>query len=94
MSIERVSRYYDGPLAQTEDKYGKGYVISVFRKFATDSVVNYVQYTWNEGDTIAKIAEQFSVGSKYWWEIMDINPEITDPFAIQPGTVIRVPYGN
>jgi len=26
-----------------------------------------------------------------WWEIMDINPEILDPFTITPGTQLRIP---
>jgi hypothetical protein len=36
----------------------------------------------------------FGVGAKYWWEIMEINPEIQDPFDISEGTILRVPYGN
>jgi hypothetical protein len=29
--------------------------------------------------------------SNLWWQIMDINPEIVDPFSIEPGTPIRIP---
>lgn len=92
--IERVSRYYDGPLAQTQHKYTNQYIISVFRKFPQSKQVSYIQYTWKEGDSLARIAKNYGVGPKYWWEIMEINPEIMDPFAIEPGTVLRVPYGN
>lgn len=92
--IERVSRYYDGPLAQTKEKYTDQYVISVFRKFPTGAGISYIDYLWKEGDSVAKVAQAFSLGSKYWWEMMDINPEIIDPFNITPGTTIRVPYGN
>lgn len=92
--IERVSRYYDGPLTQTADKYTGEYVISVFRRFPSSRAVNYITYTWKNGDSLSRISELFGVGSKYWWEIMEINPEITDPFDIPEGTVLRVPYGN
>ena len=34
--IERVSRYYDGPLAQVKHKYTGEYTISVFRDFPND----------------------------------------------------------
>ena len=92
--IERVSRYYDGPLLQTQNKYTNDYNISVFRSFPQTKQVSYILYTWKEGDTLANIADTYGVGSKYWWEIMDINPEITDPFTIEPGTVLMVPYGK
>ncbi len=92
--IERVSRYYDGPIAQTQDKYTTAYSISVFRKFPDKKTVNFLDYTWVEGDSLSAISEKYSKGAKYWWELMDINPEILDPFNITPGTIIRVPYGN
>ena len=92
--IERVSRYYDGPLAQTPNKYTGTYEISVFRKFPTSNPVKYISYTWKNGDNLSSLSEYYGSGAKYWWEIMDINPEISDPFSIEPGTVLRVPYGN
>jgi hypothetical protein len=92
--IERVSRYYDGSLTQTPDKYTDGFVISVFRRFADNKEVNYITYTWKDGDNLSNLAEVFGVGAKYWWEILDINPEIQDPFDIEEGTILRVPYGN
>ena len=92
--IERVSRYYDGPLTQTPDKYTGEYLISVFRRFADSKEVNYITYTWKAGDSLSNLSEVFGVGAKYWWEIMEINPEIQDPFDIPEGTLLRVPYGN
>jgi hypothetical protein len=92
--IERVSRYYDGSLTQTPDKYTDGFVISVFRRFSDSKEVNYITYTWKSGNSLSNLAEVFGVGAKYWWEIMDINPEILDPFDIEDGTILRVPYGN
>lgn len=92
--IERVSRYYDGSLTQTPDKYTGEYVISVFRRFADSQETTYITYTWKEGDNLSVLSEVFGVGAKYWWEIMEINPEIQDPFDIPEGTILRVPYGN
>jgi hypothetical protein len=92
--IERVSRYYDGPLSQTAHKYTGNPTVSVYRAFPTSKKVQYVEYTWADGDAIAILAQAYGLGSKYWWEIMEINPEIDDPFNIAAGTVIRVPYGN
>jgi len=92
--IERVSRYYDGTLAQTPNKYTGVYEISVFRAFPNTSTVKYITYTWKDGDTLAALAERYGSGVNFWWEIMDINPQILDPFTITPGTIIKVPYGN
>lgn len=92
--IERVSRYYDGTLAQVRDKYTAAYTISVFRKFPTAKTVQFVEYTWVDGDSLGALANVYIGDSKYWWEIMEINPTILDPFSIAPGTKIRIPYDN
>jgi hypothetical protein len=92
--IERVSRYYDGPLSQTAHKYTGNPAVSVYRAFPTSKQVQYVEYTWADGDSIAILAQAYGLGSKYWWEILEINPEIDDPFNIAAGTILRVPYGN
>ena len=91
--IERVSRYYDGPLAQPLHKYSEQPTIAVFRKFPESSTVRYTEYTWVEGDSFSSLAEKYLGGAKFWWEILEIHPTITDPFNIAPGTVIKVPSG-
>ena len=91
MAIERVSRYNDGPLAQTKYENTGGYAISVYRKWPENKVVNFFNYTWVDGDSLGRLAYDHCGGSKYWWEIMDINPEITDPMELEPGMVIRIP---
>jgi LysM repeat protein len=93
-NIERVSRYNDGPLLQLPYEHTNTYAISVYRNWVKSKTVSYKEYTWVSGDTLASLAVKYCGGAKYWWEIMDINPEITDPFYIDPGTIIRVPYGN
>lgn len=91
--IERTSRYFDGPLAQPKAKYTGTPTIAVFRKFSPTITTLYGHYIWVEGDTYGALAEKYLGGAKYWWEILEINPTLTDPFAIEPGTSIRVPYG-
>lgn len=91
--IERVSRYYDGPLAQLRKKNSlKAYTIAVFRKFTENKKSSYIDYVWVDGDSLGRLSEIYLGNSKYWWEIMEINPEIADPFSITPGTTIRIPY--
>lgn len=94
MSIERVSRYNTGTLAQIKYSHTGTYQITVYRSWDMSLTKTFTTYTWVYGDTLAALAERYCGGPKYWWEIMDINPEITNPLQIDPGTVIRVPYGQ
>lgn len=93
MTIKRTSRYYDGPLAQLKNEKKNIYEIAVYRKFPESINTNFVEHTYVEGETLSQIAAQYNNygTATYWWKIMEINPEITDPFNIEPGTVIRVP---
>lgn len=95
MSIGRLSRYYDGPIAQLKSAEDSTvYNITVYRKFPGDTSIRYTEHVWEDGDTLAALAYHSNAlnTSEYWWKIMDINPEITDPFTIEPGTIIRIPY--
>lgn len=89
--ILRTSRYYTGPLAQLAHKYTGVYNIVVDRSFPEVIKVSYVEYTWVDGDSLAALAHSYLNNSQYWWKIMEINQEISDPFSISPGTVIRIP---
>jgi len=93
-NITRRSRYFTGPLAQIENKSTGNYDIVVFRDFEEVGNVSFFEYTWIFGDNLGTIADKYLLNSLLWWRIMEINPEITDPFSIEPGTVIRVPYAN
>jgi len=92
--ITRTSRYYDGPIAQLQDKGDNQYELSVFRKFPTDQPITYITYMWKDRDEVALVANAFKFPPKFWWKIADINPEILDVFNIAPGTIIRIPYGR
>ena len=90
--IGRLSRYYDGQLAQIYNESTKAYDIAVFRDFPETISETYFEYTWKYGDVLSVIAKTYLGRSEYWWKIMEINPEITDPLSIEPGNIIRVPY--
>lgn len=90
MTISRVSRYYDGDLSQIKNK-NNDFTISVLRNFPTEKEVTYREYTWVYGESLGNLAHIFIGDPQYWWEILEINPEITDPFSIEPGTRIKVP---
>lgn len=92
--IERVSRYYTGTLAQVKQKYSNNYTIAVYRDFIKSKKVRFIEYVWVYGDNLGALAKVYIGDAKYWWEILEINPEILDPFNIDPGTKIRIPYDN
>ena len=79
MSIERVSRYNDGTLAQIKYEHTNAYAVTVFRYWPEENKKTYINYTWKDGDSWGSLAHNYCGGAKYWWEILDINPEITDP---------------
>jgi len=91
MAIERVSRYNDGVLAQIKYEHGNTYAITVFRSWPDEITKSYIDYTWKDGDSWGNLGYQYCGGAKYWWEILDINPEISDPLEVKPGDVIRIP---
>jgi nucleoid-associated protein YgaU len=43
------------------------------------------------GDRIDYLASIYLGSAVLWWKILDVNPEINNPFNIAPGTVLRIP---
>lgn len=91
--IKRSSRYYDGPLYQSEHKYTGTYNIVVDRKWPESTLIKYIEHTWAYGDSYASLANRYLKDPTLWWKILEANPNVMDPFATSSGTVIRVPYG-
>jgi nucleoid-associated protein YgaU len=85
-----TSRYVDGPLDTLPDPRTGQYKRTVFRKAPRPST-GYVSYLWRERDRIDLVAKAFYDDSTAWWQIMDANPDIIDPTAILPGTLVRLP---
>ena len=82
--IERVSRYYDGPLAQPKHKYTGLPTIAVYRKFPESITVPYVMYIWKDGDSYGALAETYLGGAKYWWKILEPAPLINGGLISKP----------
>lgn len=50
-------------------------------------------YVWRAGDRVDRVAFRLLGDPGKWWQIMDVNPELPNPTAIEPGTVLRIPRG-
>lgn len=85
------SRYIDGPLFKAHDARDGAYKLTVFREWPTYSSKFY-QYEVVETDTIGNLASKFLGHPHLWYQIMDINPEVLNPFKLTPGTILRIPY--
>lgn len=85
------SRYADGTVLKAFDSRTYKYQLSVFRTFPTYNT-KFFWYEWVETDRVDELARQFLGKPEFWWQIMDVNPEILDPFDIAPGTQIRIPH--
>jgi len=86
-----TSRYADGRFSQSLNKRGDDYDIFVLRKFNVGKLKRYSEYQFKEGDRIDVLADIFLGSSHLWSYIMDINPNVPDPFNIPVGTFIRIP---
>jgi len=91
MAVFRSSRYYTGGAQQIRNKTTNLYNWTVYRQFPASTSIRYTEYTWAEGDRIDYLASVYLNSPTAWWQIMDVNPEIADPFNIPVGTVIRIP---
>lgn len=87
------SRYADGVKLNAYDSRTFKIQKTIFRNWP-----NYVEtfffYNWVEGDRIDLLADTFLANPSLWWQIMDLNPQILDPFDIAPGTQLRIPRGQ
>jgi hypothetical protein len=86
------SRYADGIVLKALDARSNTPRTTVYRRFPSYTS-QFFHYTWVEGDRIEAVATDLLGSPDAWWRIMDLNPEVIDPFEIPIGTVIRVPRG-
>jgi prophage DNA circulation protein len=84
------SRYAEGAIFKAHNPQKKNYSITVLREFPSYSS-EFFYYTWTENDRIDMVANKFLGSPDVWWELLDINPEIIDPFDIPIGTALRIP---
>jgi len=90
MTIYLDSRYADGTLFKGKDARNNTYVTTVYRYWPT-YLKNVIIYEVKEVDRIEDIAVRYLGNPALWWKIMDLNPEVLDPFNIVPGTSLRIP---
>jgi len=84
------SRYVDGPLYKAKNARTNKFDITVLRAFPSYQTP-FFTYQWVETDRLDVLALKYLGNSELWWQILDINPEVLDPFDIAPGTSIRIP---
>lgn len=85
------SRYADGTIFIAQEPKSEDYMLTVFRQFPSYST-SYYWYEVTENDRIENIAAK-TIGNPYlWWQIMDINPEVLNPFELLPGMQLRIPH--
>jgi hypothetical protein len=84
------SRYATGLVLRAEDPRSGSFKTAVYRKFPNIKAQFYY-YTWVEGDRIDRVSTDLLGSPSLWWRIMDLNPEIIDPFSIPLGTTLRIP---
>lgn len=87
------SRYATGLILQAQDARTSEYKTAVYREYPRIKAKFYT-YDWVQGDRIDVVARTFLGSSSFWWRIMDLNPELIDPFNIPIGTTIRIPSGE
>lgn len=84
------SRYADGVLFLAQEPKSSDYMLTVFRTFPEYSVPFYY-YEVTENDRIENIATKTLGKPHLWWQIMDINPDVLNPFELKPGLQLRIP---
>lgn len=89
--LSTTSRYADGIFGPVVDRHSTKPTIYVYRDFNVPHSVNYYVYTMKIGDRVDVLASVIYGKPELWYKIMDVNPEILEPFSIAPGTVIRIP---
>jgi hypothetical protein len=84
------SRYSDARLYQAYDSRTGKYNVTVLRQYPVYETTFYY-HEWSETDRLDILARKYLGSPSLWWQIMDLNPEIIDPFNIPYGTQLRIP---
>lgn len=84
------SRYVDGSLVKVWNAKKQQYDLSVLRTWP-EYAQSFFIYEWVDGDRLDLLATRFLGNPSFWWQLLDLNPEILDPLTIAPGTQLRIP---
>jgi len=88
--ISNTSRYANSKLV-TGNVKGKGDVIYITPSAPTAYTFRYIFYVVNGSDRIDNVAHAYFSDPTQWYLIGDANPQITNWFTLEPGTVVRIP---
>lgn len=91
MSIYIGSRYEYSLIDFFAVKPGGNENPTVFYDFPDIGILNYQLHTWQDGERLDSLANDYYQRPGLWWKIMNANPEIDNPFDIKPGTILRIP---
>lgn len=87
-----TSRYVTSPVVAVYMPNTNTTTISVFRSPSSLTKGRSVKYyQWREGDRIDQLASRVLGDPELWWRIMDVNPDIYDPYDLTPGDLLRIP---
>lgn len=84
------SRYVDGVLSKPYRKFSNTYEQTVYRTWPSYNI-DFFYHTFTEVDRVEELASTYLGSPDLWWRIMDVNPDILNPFNIVPGTQLRIP---
>lgn len=84
------SRYADALLYRALDARTGKYNVTVLRQYPVYNT-SFSYHEWKETDRLDVLGIKYFGNPSLWWKIMDLNPEILDPFTIPYGTQLRVP---
>lgn len=82
MSYLSTSRYIE---EQENDR-----IVGVLRS-NINRFVGYTTYTTRYGDRLDQVAARLYGDPTRWWEIAEINPEVSYPGVLAAGIILRVP---
>jgi hypothetical protein len=85
------SRYYDAVVDYfTVSSTAENAPVS-FYESSDFGKLNYIDYSWKDGDRLDNLAAQFFSFPNRWWIIAEFNPKIDDWLNVPAGTNIRIP---
>jgi hypothetical protein len=85
------SRYYDSVVDYFTISATAENTPVLLYEFSDFGNMDYVDYSWKNGDRIDNLAAQFFLFPNRWWIIAEFNPKIDDWLNVPAGTIIRIP---
>lgn len=91
MTIFKGSRYENSVIDFISTDVNGDSLPVVFYEFSEPGLIVYQEHYYVAGERLDEIAHKYYKRPSLWWYILEFNPQITDVFNIEAGTVIRIP---